>query len=60
MNHSKRLKDIKGLSEAKIDKMLEASYKFVNVCGFRTATDVIQKVRASEWCMHARVIAEIE
>lgn len=44
MNHSKHLKDIKGLSEAKIDKLLEASYKFVNVCAFRTATDISQKV----------------
>lgn len=44
MNHSKHLKDIKGLSEAKIDKLLEASYKFANVCAFRTATHVSQKV----------------
>ena len=47
MNHSKRLKDIKGLSEAKIDKMLEMSFKLCNVCSFKTAADIVSKVHCA-------------
>jgi hypothetical protein len=52
-----RLHAVKGLSEAKVDKMVEAAKKLTNVGSWITGMEAMQKVRAATECLPDRQAA---
>lgn len=50
-----KLHAVKGLSEAKVDKMVEAAKKLTNIGSWITGNEAMQKVGASAGAFHAKL-----